>query len=118
MHPGEAVGVVGAEPVLQVRHVRVLAGPLDRRDVLGGVHGGQQRIVGDRRRHHLEQVEHAELAGQPHRQLDPDRAHRMAAPEVVRRQILVVHQPAVTAHTMTLSPATVRDPAEMWPVTR
>ena len=77
----QAVAVVDLDPPIRgpCRARDRVDQPLvvDRRDL---------PVVGERRRHHLELVEHAEVACQPHGQVDPDRGHRVRGAEVVRRQ--------------------------------
>jgi hypothetical protein len=102
MHLWEAIGVTGAEPVLQVRHVGVLPRAFHRGDVLRRVHGPDQRVIGHRRGDHLQQIQYAESPGQPHSQIHPDRTHRMAVTEVVGRQPLIEDQHRLTTHALTI----------------
>ncbi len=87
MHVDEHRVVVGREAVVvDLDRVGVLARAGDRVDQPLVVDRRDLPVVGERRRHHLQPVEHAEVAGQPHGQVDADRGHRVRGTEVVRRE--------------------------------
>ena len=80
--------VLGAEAVSQVG-LAAPAGPDDRLDVALVVDGEQLLRSAHRRLDDLQMVEHAELAGQAHRQIHADRRHRMRRAEVVVGQAVI-----------------------------
>ena len=100
VHAGEGRVVRGADAARQVGVPRVGAGRLDGLDVLLLVH--QQQLVVGRRlgpdQRHVRQVEHAELAGQPHGEVDPQRVERVVRAEVVGDQRLVPRHTDRRAH--------------------
>ena len=74
MHPGEGRVVVGTQAVDLVDHAGVITGAGDRLDVGGAVDGADQLVAGDRGRHRAQPgVQHAELPGQAHGEVDPER---------------------------------------------
>jgi hypothetical protein len=89
------VGSVEA-PAAEERVVRSAA---HGREIVGPVHPGQRRVVGRGGHEKLDAgaVEDAELAGEGHGELDPDRVHRMVT-HVVGEQRLVPHHRSRLRH--------------------
>ena len=81
--------VVGAEPVGGVLEAGRRAGPGDRVDQALVVHGGDLLVGGHGASTRLRPSSTPELLGQPHREVDADRGHRVGGPEVVLRERLV-----------------------------
>ena len=73
---------------------------LDRVEVRGVVHEGEQVDVGRGGLEHLEPVggEDAEAVGQPHREVEPDRVQRMVATHRVAQQGVVPDDRDRVAH--------------------
>ena len=91
VHAAEDGVVVGAETAQLLSGSRARAHPPHGVDQRGVVDGGDQVVGRHRGRDLLEAVEHAGLGGEPHRQVDPERAHRVVGPEVVVGQRGVEH---------------------------
>ena len=87
VHAGERRVVVGAEPQRRPDVGRVDARAADGLDQVGGVHGEQVGVGRMRRgdQGHRAVSHHAQLLRETHREVDPDRVHRVGGAEVVRR---------------------------------
>ncbi len=90
VHAAEHRHVVG--PEAEVLQARAGFGPhlLHRLDEPGVVHGRELVVRGEGGGHgHQAWPDHAELLGEPHRQVDAHRCHRVAGAEVVGREARV-----------------------------
>ena len=97
VHPVEDRVVVGAEAVPGSSPASPAPrGPPSRYD--GDVHPLQLGVRRGLRLEELDPLQHAELAGEPHGQVEPDRVERVVAAEVVGEELRCPHHRGSRAH--------------------